>query len=380
MSGPGALGLRVLLLTRHYPPAISGGARRPFLFATALREAGVHVDVVAPSLPPGEPGCAVPHPHRDPTGAASAPATLRDVAREALLWPDPDIRWSMRAAHAALDLPRPDWVLTTSPPESIHAAGAFLKRRTGAHWALDFRDHWLTRPHRLQRRAPWRRWGESRIARAWLGRADLVICVDREVCAELRELGARAVNVIAHVPPPAETPVELSHDTINVVHTGAIGLSDPTCRIEDLIEPFTAAAARNPLLRLHLAGRLSEAERAAIAASPIAALCVDHGVVPLSQARALQAGADGLILVASEKMHVPPSKIVEYLTCDAPIIACGKGPWRRDPRTPQGDPISMLISLRKGAGAPPGRPRPLSAGDAAHQLLACMSEATRDRS
>lgn len=380
MTARGARRRRLLLVARHYPPAVSGGARRPLLFAQALRAADIDVDVVAPSLPPGEPGLAVPHPNRDPSGASAAPPgvgdSLRNGLRELVLWPDPDIRWCLRAARAALALPRPDWILTTSPPESIHLAGAFLKRRTGAIWAADFRDHWLERPHRVERRAAWRRLVERCIAGHVLRRADVVTAVDAVVAAELAALGARDPQVIPHVPPPAQPPAALPAATINVVHTGSIALSDPSCRIEDLLAPFATAARANPQLRLHFAGRLMAAERAAIAAAPIASACVDHGVVTLAQSRALQAGADALIFVASGKMHVPPSKIVEYLTCEAPIIACGDGPWRRDPRTPAGDPVAALAGLHKGMRAGDPRPRPMTA-DSAGRLLIDLFDRTR---
>lgn len=364
--------MQVTLLARHYPPAVSGGARRPFLLAQALRAEGVAVNVVAPSLPDGEPGIAVPHPHRDPSTSPEGSFTWRDRARELLLWPDPDIRWSMRAARAAAALPKADWIVTTSPPESLHAAGAWLKRRAGARWAMDFRDHWLEHPHRHARRRCWRKAGEAAIARRWLRHADLAVAVDPVIAAELEALGARNVHVFPHVAYPPPTPTALPVETINVVHTGAIALSDPDCRIEHLLAPFAAALGTNPLLHLHLAGRLTDAERKAIAASPVAAKCVVHGVLPLEAARALQAGADALIFVASPKMHVPPSKIVEYLTCDVPIIACGDGPWRSDPRTPAGDPVEMLCTLRKGMHAPADRARPPSPQDVARALLDLM--------
>lgn len=366
---------RITLIARHYPPAVSGGARRPAQLATALRREGVSVSVVAPTLPDGEPGVSVPHPHRDPSPGPAAAPGWRDLARELLLWPDPDIRWARRAARAAATLPTPDWILTTSPPESLHAAGLWLKRRTQARWAADFRDHWLVRPHRQERMRWWRQAGERVVAQSILPHADLALAVDPVIAAELRGLGARSVQVLAHAAEPAPAPAVLPSDTINLVHTGAIALSDPECRIEDMLAPFAAARTRNPALRLHLVGRLTDRERACIAQSPAAAAIVEHGVVSLNEARALQAGADALIFVASTKMHVPPSKIVEYLTCEAPIVACGEGPWRADPRVPAGDPVEALAALRKGARAPPDRPRPPTPQEAAQRLLALMQSA-----
>lgn len=348
---------RLLVFARHYPPAISGGARRPFLLARELRKLGVDVRVCAPSLPDGEPGWAVPHPKRDPATGQGPPAfDLKDIARDLLLWPDPDIRWCRRAAQAvAASMKqanwRPDWILSTSPPESIHAAGRELAAEFDAFWAADFRDHWLVNPHRRERRRVHRQIGERWQARRLLAKTNLVLAVDDQIAAEMRGLGGRNVHTLAHFAPDIEPePVTLDSATINIVHAGSIALSDPEARIEELLGPFNEAASTRPDLRLHLIGRLTDGEVATANASASAGQIAVHG--PVSYARALgwMQAADALALVASRKMHVPPSKIVDYSRFDAPIIACGEGPWRDDPRA-SGQPASdMFASLQRGAG------------------------------
>jgi hypothetical protein len=74
-------------------------------------------------------------------------------------------------------------------------------------------------------------------------------------------------------------------------------------------------------------------------------------------------------------MHVPPSKIVEYLLQDVPIIACGDGPWRSDPRCPPGDAAESLAKLKKGDRAPHGHLRPDDADRAARTLIALIENA-----
>lgn len=343
--------MRVLLLSRHYPPAVSGGAKRPFLLAEALREAGVDVRVCAPSLPPGEAGWAVPHPNRDPSTTTAPPKfSLRALARDLLLWPDPDIRWCMRAAETVLgDGWRPDWVMSTSPPESIHVAGEHIARLINARWAADFRDLWLDAPHRRERLRLHRRIGERRLARRLLPKADLVTAVDPVVAAEATRLGAKNVQVLPHfVADTRPALADLPKDTLNIVHAGSIALSDPEADVAGLLAPFEAARVRNPALRLHLAGRLTDAEKAAIEASPAASAIRTWGIMPLDGALGMMAAADALIFVASAKMHVPPSKIADYLMFDAPVIACGDGPWRKDPRVPAGDPAEAMARLKRG--------------------------------
>lgn len=359
--------MKLLLLARHYPPAVSGGARRPFLLAGALRARGCEVFVAAPSLPEGEPGAVAPHPNRDPSTAPAAAPTLRDMARELLLWPDPDIRWSRRAARVALGSDfRPDWVMTTSPPESIHAAGLMIKRATGARWLADFRDHWLDRPHRAERAAPHRRFGERLLARAWLGKTDAVTCVDRFIAAELKSLGARAPAVLPHfMPPDAAAPVRLPTETLNVIHTGSIALSDPAADIAELLAAFAAARARNPALALHLVGRLTDAE---VAASRASAGVVLHGVQPYATALGYQRAADAILYLGSSKTRVPPSKIVEYFAASAPIIAVGSGDWRADARVDPADPVEMMATLVRGQPRAP-LPAPPSLDEAADMLF-----------
>ncbi|HWA23110.1 MAG TPA: glycosyltransferase [Caulobacterales bacterium] len=364
------------LLARHYPPAVSGGARRPFLLAKGLRERGWDVRVIAPSLPEGEAGLVAPHPNRDPATAPGAGGfSLRNTAREILLWPDADIRWCMRAARAATaGLPKPDWIMTTSPPESIHCAGLWLKRRTGARWLADFRDHWLERPLRSERERWWRRAGEQVIARRLLRAADAITTVDPVIAAEMRRLGARSPYVLPHFAPPPVNAEALPAETINVVHTGSISISDPQRRLGALLEPLERAAPQNPQLRFHFIGRLSDEEQRALGASPARGQIVLHGVIPFERSLAIQTGADALIFVGAPQMHVPPGKIVEYLALDKPIIACGEGAWRADPRVPKGDPADALATLRKGQSGNPSLPRPPTAAAAAAQLAAILGQ------
>jgi hypothetical protein len=246
-----------------------------------------------------------------------------------------------------------------------------IAQRLGAGWAADFRDLWLTSPHRRERLRLHRRIGEHLLARRLLPKADLVLAVDPVVAAEARQLGAKSAHVLAHFTagdPPVAAPMP---DGLNVVHAGSIALSDPDADIRDLLAPFEVAIATNVALRLILVGRLLDREREAILRSPAAASIDMCGIKPLDEALSIMAGADALAFVASEKMHVPPSKIVDYLQFDRPIIACGAGPWRADPRVPQGDPAQALSRLRRGDGRNTAAAPP-TAREAARQLLDLM--------
>jgi glycosyltransferase involved in cell wall biosynthesis len=372
----------ILILARHYPPAVSGGAKRPYLLARALRRRGMSVRICAPSLPDGETGWALAHPHRDPEPSALPPRlSLRAIMRNWLLWPDPDIRWCRRAAARVIDSGwRPDWVISTSPPESIHVAGARIARVTGARWMADLRDLWLERPHRHERLQLHRKFGEAFIARQLLGSADIVTAVDGVVAEEARRFGARNVHVLQHfVASDRPAPATLEAGALNIVHAGSVSLSDPDASIDQMLQPFEAALEKNPALVLHMAGRLTVPESRSILASRAASRIRIHGVLSLEAAGSLVAGADALIFVASQKMHVPPSKLADYLMSDVPIIACGAGPWRADARIPEGEPAGIMAALRRGQKRNVDCPRPMLEDEAAARIagwFAALDEQT----
>ena len=62
--------MRLVFVARHFPPAVSGGSRRPYLLARELLARGHAVCVIAPAECPGIPVAVVPHRHVDPDLAA----------------------------------------------------------------------------------------------------------------------------------------------------------------------------------------------------------------------------------------------------------------------------------------------------------------------
>lgn len=327
--------MRIVLLTRFYPPEVSGGARRPHGLVAGWRADGHQVTVVAPAGADDPHLIAVPHP-RFPASPAplqerSGGARIADWLRANLLLPDPEVRWALRAAVAAEPAVRDaDWIVSTSPPESLHLAARLLARRTGKPWLADLRDLWLERPQ-LAVRLGWLRQQVERPLARWILRgAQALTAVSPTLMRELDALGPAGVPraVIGHFALPYTGQAQpLPADSFNIVHTGAISLSNPLSEFACLLEDFEQLARRRTDARLWLAGHLSAHEVSACRASPAADRIEMVGPVDSQRARALQAGADALALVSGRSSHALPGKYAEYITTGLPILVSAPGPW-----------------------------------------------------
>ncbi len=329
--------MNIILLTRHFPPHVSGGARRPYGLAIALQKLGTKVQVIAPALPQDVSGITVYHANANPnTEKANARITpLRDLARELILLPDPDVRWARRAAKAVIvsNIPKPDWIITTSPPESIHVAGAILKKHFNCRWLGDFRDLWLQSPLRQYRNNRLRRFRENRIAKQLLSQMDGFVAVDGHIQHEISGYAPpRMPNaVIPNFPlsydllPQGQSPV-LTAKFRNIVYTGSFSLSDPKRQIEPALTEYASSAKASDCL--HIAGRLTLDEVKTIEKFSNSINIKYHGVLNLTDAIAMQKAADILMLYAAPHALAPSGKFHEYRALAKPILVIGDGPWR----------------------------------------------------
>lgn len=370
--------MKIILLARHYPPAVSGGARRPFYLAHALREEGAEVCIVAPDTDPKLTSVGVPHPHRDPPEPGrpvpvGAGFSIKSVLRDWVYYPDPDIRWSRRAARAVLCAPpfEPDWVLTTSPPESVHWAGARIKQAAGCRWAADFRDHWFDRAFRQVRRHPLRRSMEAVYARRLLRELDLSISVNEQIGSEISTLAPSSRSlVLGHFAPPMPPAEGFEGEGPHLLHAGSFSQSDPDCHIAPTLETFECAWRLRRGLRLHLAGRLSDTELNHVEASLARTAIVVHGIVPLERSLALQGGADALVVTAASNSSVPPGKYAEYRAAGRPVIATGGGPWRATIGLADQDSVEAMIQADRLPADYPGDQE--TSRQAAARILSAM--------
>lgn len=348
--------LHFVIVTRYYPPEISGGARRPFLYVKALRGLGHKVTIVSPFGDPGDPDhIKVAHPvshitatdnHDEAAETITAFDKLRTVARTWLLWPDPEIRWSRRVQkHLTAQNISADWVITTSPPVSLHCIGARIAKALNAKWLAEFRDTWIENPHRkIVERSAIRRLIEKTIAKRSLRKVDAVTSVSGAVMDDVRAFIPKDTSdlIVGHFSDfSGVEPYAFSGPGVHVFHAGGFSLSDRQRDLEPVLEALKESGRAD--LHFHIAGRLSASELALIAAVT-GFKVTHHGPVPLERSLAMQLGADALVLVTPKDSHALPGKYAEYALTGKPILFHGGGAWLDLIDDPE-----KLLTLEKGA-------------------------------
>jgi len=328
------------MLCRHFPPSISGGARRPYLFAKTLTKLGCKITVVAPRTGSEDEFDihGVTHNHPDPATTSKIKPSfiggIRNWIRKNFLLPDPDVLWAWKVYRQIKKQPMspPDWIYTSSPPESLLFAGWFLKKYFKCYWVADFRDSWFEEALRIERkRKGIRVYLERQLARYLLGKADATISVTEFIARELSSIQNEKPNkVIGHFSDKISgyRNLNLSEDVCHIVHTGSFSLSDPDRRIEPVIEAFKEA--NNERLHLHLIGRLSDDEIRQISEYNSSGQIKFLGPVDLQTSRDWQAAADVLLLIAAEGVNAIPGKLAEYQATGKPILLSGGGSWKYD--------------------------------------------------
>ena len=340
--------LRILFISRHYPPHVSGGSRRAFELVQGLRKGGDAVTIACPYAGDDPNSIHIPHPQPEASTKKAAKPSWKDKLRTHLLYPDPDILWSLRLVKAVKQAYPDsfDCVITTSPPESVHVAGYLLKKSWGCNWVADFRDSWLEVPLYPIRQKWYRKWIEKKLARVILKTSDLRITTLDAYSEEVKTLSrleAHTLPNFAPAPIPSQINYKLDPNYIHIMHTGSFSLSDLNRSISPLLDVFTKAKAKNDKLQLHLIGRLSDDEVTQVQACEASGSIHVAGIFNYNETRLLQNQTHALIVTAAPGAIAIPGKIEEYKSSNKPIIAIGNGPWKSG-LNPE-NPVSLLSSL-----------------------------------
>lgn len=343
----------------YYPPAAGGGVQRAAKLATHLPELGIETHVLTPDdakwvqRDPSteEPARAIVHRTRNFAPAARlrsrelhgrrgrqlAAAEARLLFRR-LLVPDPEVLWSLPAAYAAAGIVRRggiDVVLTTSPPDSVHLAGAIATALSGSRWIADFRESPLHSPFRRRELR-----GERLVASLVARRADAVVAVTEPIADELGELRRRAVEVIPNGCDPEDFAglVYRNGSCFRITHTGSFhGGRHARQFLEALARTNSEVVAR-------FVGDFPDSEREHAQRLGILSRVESHPFLPRREALTLQRDSEALLLLVADRAgrgsSVATGKLYEYLVAGRPILAAA----------PLDSPAAKLV---RAAGAGP---------------------------
>jgi glycosyltransferase involved in cell wall biosynthesis len=340
--------VKALVVSFYFPPAGGGGVQRSLKLAQYLPALGIETHVLAPDDPRWmhrDDGLRVPTQawvHRSrylgPGGGKPAEQLLgkEGVARAAvyarlvgrrLLVPDESVGWNVTAIPAAIRLVRRhdiDWVITTSPPGSVHLIGAAVQRATGARWLADLRDSIAAHPHRRTDNAASRAKERLRggVARLVAARADAISCVSEAIAEETRALDPRGpVRTIANGSDFDDFAALEYHpgERMRITHTGSFfGKRDP--------RPFLQALADSDLdIVVRFLGDFRPADREWAESLGLGGRLELIPYAPRATSLALQRDSDVLLLLIPDAdgrgRGVLSGKVFEYLAAERPVLA-----------------------------------------------------------
>jgi glycosyltransferase involved in cell wall biosynthesis len=322
-----------LILAYNFPPENISGAKRPFRFAKYLPCHGYDVEVISTSG--GLPGW--DNVHMAP--AASERGNVLRASRTAEFvqrhfWPYNDrlpwVPYAVARAKEILAKKPVHAVLSTSPPIGAHLAAAHLKRQYQLRWIADFRDPLYGNPWRRRRvGTPY----DVVVERFILSNADAVITNTDTAGAMLRERYPRWASKISvlwngydpddHV---AAAPIP-SRGYRLLSHLGVIGgVRHPALLLDSMQRLIERRVVRPGEVRIQLVGPLDTGE-AWVGQSAFHKLlqqgCLEYtgSTVPESNARALMAQADYLLLLDLNQSLQVPAKLYDYIRVGRPVLA-----------------------------------------------------------
>ena len=345
---------RLLVITYYYPPQPGSGSNRWAALVKYLRRQGHSVTVLT-AAPPGHPPGVTDGVIRTPS-LNSSPLVRRMLLRRApqapgaddganaggvmpawlwqLLPPDPwVVSWdpaAYRAALRALNREPVDCVITSSPAESTHLLGIGAARR--AAWVADFRDGWTFEPLRPSFPTGFQRGLDRRLEERVVRRADAVVSVTSPIVEDfVARLGVPAELITNGFDPelvrPAPAPPTPEQE-LTFVHTGALSGPrgrDPRPLLRALRRLVEAEPGLRGSVKVVVAGRSEEDERALVEAEGVGDLVRHVGYVPRAEALELQRAAGTLLLITSRDRCEATGKLYEYMASGRPVVALAEG-------------------------------------------------------
>jgi glycosyltransferase involved in cell wall biosynthesis len=373
---------RILLISFHFPPSAAIGGMRMANFARWLPALGwepqvltiaerhielldsermrdvdgvaIHRTSILPSALDlyGAAKARLRGARRAPPGATEAaqealPATgpareslrarLRRYVLSFLLLPDHERGWIIPATRAAVRLLRRErmqWFMTSCPPYSVHLIGLAVKSLTGARWAADFRDPWMTTgSKRMYPTCALSRRIESWIEKKVVERADLVVFnVERLSHAYRERYHHVRADKFVHIPNGIAPrliedarPVQ-KYERFTLAYTGSLYVGRTPEPVFQAIARLIAEGRTKPdAIRVKLVGHcrtVNGVSTAALARRHGLEACVEiTDPLPHSEAMDVVRRSHLALLLAPRLPFSIPGKVYDYLAAGTRILA-----------------------------------------------------------
>jgi len=330
----------LLIICAHFPPSAASGAFRMLGFARHLPSFGWATNVVACTQMPHEPVDDSLQENLRITGEVHrvdypqgrwARIKRRLLARTRIL--DVHSTWCDAALGTCRQLiasRRPDAILTSGPPHSVHLLGRRLKREFGVPLVTDFRDPWVASRRALRGVDRVRR----RIEHAVLRASDRIVANAPQarglIESEYPDCGAK-IDVVPNgfdsVPAvvPHHCPAPSTAAEINILHAGELYAGRDPGPLLDAIAGAEKQASNLGGWRLRFLGRTDGCGLDLVAESRRRMLRCQvllEGQVAYATAKRDMAQADILLLLDGPGRRVGvPAKVYEYMGAGRPILA-----------------------------------------------------------
>jgi glycosyltransferase involved in cell wall biosynthesis len=237
--------------------------------------------------------------------------------------------WVRAVARAAVDDGiRPDWIISSSPPESSHMVAMKLAEELGARWAADFRDPWTAGIYRRTPTLLHRHWHESR-ERKVIEQADLVIATTEELAKDFRERYPKQPQDKVVNLPNGFDPEEFSEvaaepkpsKILRLIHAGNLTLDRD---ISSLLEAMGRINRDGVLCRLELAGQVAPRIACQVRELGLEEAVTISGYISRPELLSRLAKAHVGVLVEAFRPGaelVVPGKLYDYLGASLPVVA-----------------------------------------------------------
>jgi glycosyltransferase involved in cell wall biosynthesis len=262
--------------------------------------------------------------------------TLGEYIRLNLFVPDSRIGWYINACRKATQVmaqEKPDIVLSTAPPYTVHLVGRHIKREFGIPWVADFRDPWLENyAYNTVPRLKVVKMINLALERSVLSEADRIVCAGKrqlEIQSEKVGSGQRGKFSVIRNGYDMDTPSRSGGD-VPFFYVSYFGSMYSQRFPYNLIQALSAALDKSQGLardlRIRFAGQTSEEVIRILRESFDGRNLETLGFKSHAAVQDMMYQPQVLLLTINKVGNnelIVPAKIYEYLPTGNPILAIG---------------------------------------------------------